>query len=483
MTESLLPVVVLIGRPNVGKSTLFNRLTRSRDALVADLPGLTRDRQYGRGRMGPVPYLVVDTGGFEPDSKQGITSAMAKQTRQALVEADHILFVVDGRDGLAPHDLEISMELRRFTEKVNIVVNKTEGMARATVNAEFYQLGLGEPMAISSAHGDGVGEMIEEVLAPYVTPEPETDETVDPELEAAPSAVAGEQGGDSEDASEKDWRVRIAVIGRPNVGKSTLINTLLGEERLVAFDQPGTTRDAISVEFERGGQSYTLIDTAGVRRRARVSEAIEKFSIIKTLQAIEACNVCILLLDAGESISDQDAHLAGHIMQSGRALVVAVNKWDLPDSDQRRWLKTEVERKFHFLSFAKFHFVSALKSQGIGALMRSVDAAYAAAMAKLSTPKITRVMQDAVQRQEPPRKGPIRPKLRYAHQGGQNPPIIVVHGNALNHISASYGRYLEGVFRKAFKLDGTPLRVEFRTGNNPYEKPARKGRQVKKVTR
>lgn len=476
MIETLLPVVVLIGRPNVGKSTLFNRLTRSRDALVADLPGLTRDRQYGRGRMGEVPYLVVDTGGFEPDSKQGISSAMAKQTRQALVEADHIMFVVDGRDGLAPHDLEIAMELRRFTDKVNVVVNKTEGMARATVIAEFHQLGLGDPIAISSAHGDGVGEMIEHVLERYVVPEPETEDTF-----SEPGSSDDPNKKDPE--AEKDWRVRIAVIGRPNVGKSTLINTLLGEERMVAFDQPGTTRDSISVEFERGGQSYTLIDTAGVRRRAKVSEAIEKFSVIKTLQAIEACNVCVLLLDAGESISDQDAHLAGHIMQSGRALVVGVNKWDLPDSDQRRWLKVEVERKFHFLSFAKFHFVSALKSQGIGELMRSVDAAYAAAMAKLSTPKITRVMQDAVQRQEPPRKGPIRPKLRYAHQGGQNPPIIVVHGNSLNHVSASYARYLEGVFRKAFKLDGTPLRVEFRTSTNPYEKPYRKGRQVKKTSR
>ncbi len=470
-SDGLLPVVVLIGRPNVGKSTLFNRLTRSRDALVADLPGLTRDRQYGRGRMGPIPYFVVDTGGFEPDSKQGISSAMAKQTRQALVEADIILFVVDGRDGLVPHDLDITQELRRHTDKVHVVVNKTEGMRRANVSAEFHELGLGEPMAISSAHGDGVAEMIEQVLLG------------DEALRAEPAAGKPDQPESGADAEqETDWRVRIAVIGRPNVGKSTLINTLLGEERMVAFDQPGTTRDSISVEFERAGQSYTLIDTAGVRRRAKVSQAIEKFSIIKTLQAIEACNVCILLLDAGETISDQDAHLAGHIMEAGRALVVAVNKWDLPDSEQRRWLKTEVERKFHFLSFARFHFVSALKAQGIGALLKSVDAAYAAAMSKLSTPKITRVMQAAVQRQEPPRKGPIRPKLRYAHQGGQNPPIIVVHGNALNHISASYTRYLEGVFRKEFKLDGTPLRVEFRTSSNPYEKPVRKGRQTKKVS-
>lgn len=471
MTDTLLPVVVLIGRPNVGKSTLFNRLTRSRDALVADLPGLTRDRQYGRGRMGPFPYLIVDTGGFEPDSKHGISSAMAKQTRQALVEADHILFIVDGRDGLVPHDLDISQELRRFTKKVSVVVNKTEGMRRATVSAEFYELGLGEPMAISSAHGDGVGEMIDYALLgdQELEPPPELEEdAVDPDVPVT---------------EQTDWRIRIAVIGRPNVGKSTLINTLLGEERMVAFDQPGTTRDSISVEFERAGQLYTLIDTAGVRRRAKVSEAIEKFSVIKTLQAIEACNVCVLLLDAGESISDQDAHLAGHIMESGRALVVAVNKWDLPDADQRRWLKTEVERKFHFLSFARFHFVSALKAQGIGSLLRSVDAAYAAAMSKLSTPKITRVMLAAVQRQEPPRKGSIRPKLRYAHQGGQNPPIIIVHGNALNHVSASYARYLEGVFRKEFKLEGTPLRVEFRTSTNPYEKPFRKGRQVSKVNR
>ncbi len=467
----LLPVVVLLGRPNVGKSTLFNRLTRSRDALVADLPGLTRDRQYGRGRVGPIPYFVVDTGGFEPDSKHGISSAMARQTRQALVEADIVLFVVDGRDGLVPHDMDISQELRRYTDKVHVVVNKTEGMRRDSVNAEFHELGLGEPIAISSAHGDGVAEMIEHVLV--------GDEPV--AVRSEPPEESG-QASDENASPPEDRRVRIAVIGRPNVGKSTLINTLLGEERMVAFDQPGTTRDSIAVEFERGGRSYTLIDTAGVRRRSRVSEAIEKFSIIKTLQAIEACNVCILLLDAGESISDQDAHLAGHIMEAGRALVVAVNKWDLPDAEQRRWLKTEVERKFHFLSFARFHFVSALKARGIGALLKSVDAAYGAAMSRLSTPKITRVMQAAVQRQEPPRKGPIRPKLRYAHQGGQNPPIIVVHGNALNHVPATYVRYLEGVFRKAFKLDGQPLRVEFRTSNNPYEKPERGRRQPKKAS-
>ncbi len=481
--NSLLPVVVLIGRPNVGKSTMFNRLTRSRDALVADLPGLTRDRQYGRGRMGPVPYLIVDTGGFEPDSRTGISSHMAKQTRQALVEADYIIFVVDGRDGLVPHDLDIGMELRRHTDKVTVVVNKTEGMARTTVSAEFFQLGLGEPVAVSSAHGDGVAEMIDQVLESEAKAVQEEAARLAAEQtdEQAPAPAFDPDNPTS--TPVEDWRIRIAVIGRPNVGKSTLINTLLGEERVVAFDQPGTTRDSISIDFERAGQRYTLIDTAGVRRRARVSEAIEKFSVIKTLQAIEACNVCVLLLDAGESISDQDAHLAGHIMEAGRALVVAVNKWDLPDSDQRRWLKVEVERKFHFLSFARFHFVSALKAQGIGSLLKSVDRAYMAAMAKLSTPKITRVLHDAVTRQEPPRKGPIRPKLRYAHQGGQNPPIIIVHGNALNHVSASYTRYLEGVFRREFKLDGTPLRVEYRTSANPYEKPQRKGRQVKKVKR
>lgn len=453
-----LPVIAIIGRPNVGKSTLFNRLTRSRDALVADLPGLTRDRQYGRGRMGDLPYLVVDTGGFEPDSKSGVSSAMARQTRQAVVEADRVLFVVDGRDGLTPHDRDIADEIRRHSGKVHLLVNKVEGMSAATVSAEFYELGLGEPIAVSSAHGDGVPAMIEWVLQPFV-PEQAMSDTQDDEV------------GEADETQPADDRpIRIAVIGRPNAGKSTLINTLLGEERLVAFDQPGTTRDAVEVPFSQAGRDYILVDTAGVRRRARVSEAIEKFSVIKTLQAIATSNVCILLLDAASGVSEQDAHLAGHIVQAGRALVVAVNKWDAVDSGDRDWFRQELDRKFHFLSFARFHYISALKARGLGQMLRSANDAHAAAFTRLPTPRLTRAIQEAVSRQEPPRRGGGRPKLRYAHQGGQNPPVVVIHGSALTGVPDSYVRYLEGWIREEFRLEGTPMRVELRTGNNPYVK-------------
>jgi GTP-binding protein len=459
-TQPVLPVVAIIGRPNVGKSTLFNRLTRSRDALVADMPGLTRDRQYGRGRMGDIPHIIVDTGGFEPESKTGVSSAMARQTRQAVVEADSILFVVDGRAGLTPHDQDIANEIRRQSQKVIVVVNKVEGMRGEHVSAEFHELGLGEPIPISSAHGDGVGEMLEHALRPFATDFEES------EL----NDEAGDGGSDEAQSSREDRPVRIAVIGRPNAGKSTLINTLLGQERLVAFDQPGTTRDSVEVEFEREGRAYTLIDTAGIRRRAKVSEAIEKFSVIKTLQAIEACNVCILLLDSVQGVSEQDAHLAGYIIEAGRALVVAVNKWDAKPGDDRDWFRQELDRKFHFLSFAKCHFISALKARGLGQMLRSADEAYAAATRKISTPKLTRSLQEAVSRQEPPRRKGGRPKLRYAHQGGQNPPIIVIHGSALSSVPASYIRYLEGWIRQEFSLQGTPLRIEMRSGKNPYVK-------------
>ncbi len=460
------PVVAIIGRPNVGKSTLFNRLTRSRDALVADMPGLTRDRQYGRGRMGDVPHIIVDTGGFEPESKTGVSSAMARQTRQAVVEADSILFIVDGRAGLTPHDQDIANEIRRQSQKVIVVVNKVEGMRSEQVSAEFHELGLGAPIAISSAHGDGVAEMIEYALEPFAQPEPDGGD----EGEANETELA---------ANDEERPVRIAVIGRPNAGKSTLINTLLGQERLVAFDQPGTTRDSVEVEFEREGRQYILIDTAGIRRRSRVSEAIEKFSVIKTLQAIEACNVCILLLDSVQGVSEQDAHLAGYIIEAGRALVVAVNKWDAKPGDDRDWFRQELDRKFHFLAFAKSHYISALKARGLGQLLRSADQAYAAATRKIPTPQLTRSLHEAVARQEPPRRKGGRPKLRYAHQGGQNPPVVVIHGSALSNIPDSYIRYLEGWFRKEFSLDGTPLRVEMRTGKNPYVKdePKKRGRK------
>jgi GTP-binding protein len=442
----MLPILVLVGRPNVGKSTLFNRLTRSRDALVADLPGLTRDRHYGRARVGDRRFIVVDTGGFEPVAKSGILHEMAKQTRTAIAEADAIVFLVDGRAGLTEQDRTIAKLLRRSGRPVFIAVNKTEGMASERAAAEFHELALGEPHPISAAHGENVEAVTE--LALSSIPEEA------PESEAAADGASG--------------TVKVAIIGRPNVGKSTLVNTLLGEERVITFNEPGTTRDAIYLDFERAGRRYTLIDTAGVRRRGKVFEAVEKFSVVKTLQAIEDANVVVLLLDADEGASEQDAHLAGYILEAGRALVVAVNKWDRVPTSQREEVKRELDRKLGFLAFARHHYISALAGTGVTAILRSVDAAYAAAMAKLPTPKLTRALATAILRQQPPRAGKGRPKLRYAHQGGQNPPLIVIHGTALTHIPATYRRYLEHFFLEAFQLRGTPLRIQFKTAANPY---------------
>ena len=441
------PVIALVGRPNVGKSTLFNRLTRSRDALVADIPGLTRDRHYGEGRVGERPFLVIDTGGFEPVAKVGIMHEMAKQTKQAVAEADVVIFLVDGRQGLTPHDKTITDFLRKSGRSVMLVVNKSEGMKYTSVTADFYELGLGDPYVISAAHGDGVADLVEEALDKALSQKTELEET-----------------------EEKIFGTKIAIVGRPNVGKSTLVNTLLGEERVIAFDMPGTTRDSIEIPFERNDRHYTLIDTAGIRRRGKVFEAIEKFSVVKTLQSISEANVVVLLLDAQQDISEQDAHIAGFVLESGRALVVGVNKWDGLTSDRRDEIKMDIDRKLSFLSFAKFHYISALKSTGVTLLMKSVDAAYAAAMAKLPTPQLTRALQEAVDHQQPRRKGSIRPKLRYAHQGGQNPPIIVIHGNALDAIDANYKRFLEKHFRDTFALVGTPLRIELRSGKNPFSK-------------
>ncbi|NEX62623.1 ribosome biogenesis GTPase Der [Noviherbaspirillum galbum] len=442
------PVIALVGRPNVGKSTLFNRLTRSRDALVADLPGLTRDRHYGEGRIGERPFLVIDTGGFEPVAKEGIMHEMAKQTKQAVAEADAVVFLVDGRQGMTPHDKTITDFLRKAGRPVLLVVNKAEGMKYTSVTADFYELGLGDPYVISAAHGDGVPDLVNEVLDQIEAQKPA-------EIEAEPAPARG---------------IKIAIVGRPNVGKSTLVNTLLGEERVIAFDMPGTTRDSIEIPFERDGKHYTLIDTAGIRRRGKVFEAIEKFSVVKTLQSISEANVVLLLLDAQQDISEQDAHIAGFILESGRALVVGINKWDGLTSDKRDAIKIDIERKLHFLFFAKFHFISALNNSGIGPLMKSIDSAYAAAMAKLTTPRLTRALIEAVEHQQPRRKGSIRPKMRYAHQGGQNPPIIVIHGNALDAIDDNYKRYLEKHFRETFSLTGTPLRIELRSGKNPFAK-------------
>ena len=441
------PVIALIGRPNVGKSTLFNRLTRSRDALVADLPGLTRDRHYGEGRIGERPFLVIDTGGFEPVAKEGIVHEMAKQTRQAIVESDVVVFIVDGRQGLTPHDKTITDFLRKSGRQVMLVVNKSEGMKYTSVTADFYELGLGDPYVISAAHGDGVADLVDQALD---------------------IAIEGKPQEENEEATQRG--IKIAIVGRPNVGKSTMVNTLLGEERVIAFDMPGTTRDSIEIPFERNGKHYTLIDTAGIRRKGKVFEAIEKFSVVKTLQSISEANVVLLLLDAQQDISEQDAHIAGFILESGRALVVGINKWDGLTSDYRDHIKREIDRKLTFLTFAKFHYISALKSTGIMQMLKSIDAAYAAAMAKLPTPQLTRALQEALDHQQPRRKGSIRPKLRYAHQGGQNPPIIVIHGNALESIESSYKRYLEKHFRDSFSLTGTPLRIEFRSGTNPFSR-------------
>ena len=423
-------------------------MTRSRDALVADLPGLTRDRHYGEGRMGERPFLVIDTGGFEPVAKEGIMHEMALQTRQAVAEADIVMFIVDGRQGLTPHDKTITDFLRKSGRKVMLVVNKSEGMKYTSVTAEFYELGMGDPYVISAAHGDGVLDLVNEAIDVAVQQRPEEAEEFDP----------------------ADHGVKIALVGRPNVGKSTLINTLVGEQRVIAFDMPGTTRDSIEVPFEKGGKHYTLIDTAGIRRRGKVFEAIEKFSVVKTLQSISEANVVVLMLDAQQDISEQDAHIAGFILETGRALVVAVNKWDGLTSDVRDQVKNDIDRKLNFLDFAETKFISALKGTGINHLMKAIDTAYAAATAKLSTPRLTRALQEAIEKQEPKRKGSTRPKMRYAHQGGQNPPIIVIHGNALDGITEPYKRYLEKHFRDTFDLIGTPLRIELKSGKNPFAK-------------
>lgn len=441
------PVIALVGRPNVGKSTLFNRLTGTRDAIVADFAGLTRDRHYGNGHLGKREYIVIDTGGFEPDAGEGIYREMAKQTRQAVAESDVVLFVVDARAGLSAQDHEIAQYLRRLGKPTILVANKAEGMTQGVQLAEFFELGLGEVLPVSSAHGQGVRGMLERAL----------------------NAIPG-FSEDEEDAQEPvEGVIRLAVAGRPNVGKSTLINAWLGEERLVAFDLPGTTRDAISVPFERDGQKFELIDTAGLRRKGRVFEAIEKFSVVKTLQAIESAHVVLLLLDATQGVTDQDAHIAGYILESGRAVVLAINKWDAVDSYQREQIERQIETRLAFLKFASLHLISARKRQGLGPVWKSIVQAQASAMRKMPTPMLTRLLQEAVAFQAPQKVGMYRPKMRYAHQGGMNPPVIVIHGNSLEHVPDAYKRFLEGRFRKAFDLMGTPLRIEFKTSDNPYK--------------
>jgi GTP-binding protein len=439
----VLPVIALVGRPNVGKSTLFNVLTRTRDALVADVPGLTRDRKYGYARVGERRCVMVDTGGLV-ETVAGVERLMAEQTMKAVQEADRVLFLVDARAGCSPSDLHVADVLRRAGKPVLVVVNKAESLDPDMATADFHQLGFGDPVAISATHVEGVWSLMERALegcpAPELEPEP------------------------SEDADD----IRVAVVGRPNVGKSTLINRLLGEERLVTFDQPGTTRDTVYVPFERDGQGYVLIDTAGVRRRARVSEAIEKFSIVKTLQAIEHAHVVVGVIDAHDTVAEQDASLLGMVVEQGRALVVAVNKWDGIPPDQRQAIRDGLDLRLDFLRFAPVHFISARHGTGVGELMVAVRAAYRAAMRELPTKELTSALEQAVAVHQPPLVRGRRIKLRYAHQGGRNPPIVVIHGNQTQHVPATYRRFLENHFREVFRLEGTPLRIEFRTDDNPF---------------
>ncbi|MEE9343218.1 MAG: ribosome biogenesis GTPase Der [Gammaproteobacteria bacterium] len=440
------PVIALVGRPNVGKSTLFNRLTRSRDALVADFPGLTRDRQYGDGRVGEKPYIVIDTGGLVTGAEEGIDEYMAEQVWMAIDEADCILFLLDARDGINLSDEHISERLRRTGKPIFLVLNKADGQNSDAILMDAYALGLGEPAAIAASRGSGVTRLMDHVLESFPDAPEQSDQIEDP-LEG----------------------IKVAVVGRPNVGKSTLINRILGEERVLAFDEPGTTRDSIHIPFEREGQKYTLIDTAGVRRRSRVNEMIEKFSVVKTLKAIIDSHVVVLVLDAhSEGVAEQDATLAGHIIEQGRAVVIAINKWDGLDNEQKEWYKRELERRLPFMDFAEQFFISALHGTGVGHLYEAIDQAYHAARIDIATPDLTRMVEKAVQSHQPPLVRGRRIKLRYAHQGGHNPPLIVIHGNQTNRLPHTYKRYLINYFRSALKLTGTPLRVQFNTSDNPF---------------
>ncbi|QEP45023.1 ribosome biogenesis GTPase Der [Ectothiorhodospiraceae bacterium BW-2] len=446
----MVPLIALVGRPNVGKSTLFNALTRRRDALVANFPGLTRDRQYGHGVVGESPYRLIDTGGLT-GSGESIDALMERQALQAVEEADAVLFLVDGREGVSAADEAIAKVLRQFGKPLWLVVNKTDRVDTEVALVEFYQLGLGEPIPIAAVHNRGVRSLMTQVLQ-----------------HEALQLESGEARDDPEGG------IKVAVVGRPNVGKSTLINRILGELRVVVFDMPGTTRDTIYIPFERDGQHYTLIDTAGVRRRARVKQTVEKFSVIKTLQAIDDAHVVVMLLDAHESISEQDAHLLGYVLEAGRALVVAVNKWDGLESDARQQIRDQLTLKLPFLSFAKCHFISALHGSGVGDLFGSICQAYNAALRDLATPRLTELLQSFVAAHPPPLVNGRRIKLRYAHQGGRNPPVIVIHGNQTAALPESYRRYLENSYREALHLQGTPVSIELKQGENPYaNKPNR----------
>lgn len=444
------PIIALVGRPNVGKSTLFNKLTRSRDALVADHAGLTRDRIYGIADIDGCSFILIDTGGLteQSDSMSGL---MRQQAQLAIEEADVVFFLVDGRAGLTAADQDVATQLRTADKPVILVVNKSEGERREIIAADFYSLGLGEPQVISATQNRGLTALLSELR------------------KVTPNVISVDNEVDEASSEDESQRIKLAVMGRPNVGKSTLINRILGEERVVAFDEPGTTRDSIYIPFEKDNRQYTLIDTAGVRRRSKVSEMLEKFSIVKTLQALEEANVVVLVLDAHEGIVEQDLHLAGLIIQSGRAVVIAVNKWDGLEKSEREWVASHVERRLPFLNFAKTHFISALNGSGVGLLFKSVNQAYDSAMAQLPTPRLTRVLEDAVADHQPPLVRGRRIKFRYAHLGGKNPPRIIIHGNQTDSTPQSYRRYLENTFRDVLNLQGTPIMIEFKKGDNPFK--------------
>lgn len=436
------PVLALVGRPNVGKSTIFNRITHSRDALVADLAGLTRDRKYGNAEYEDRQFVVIDTGGLTGES-MGIDAEMAQQSMLAIEEADILLFIVDGRHGLHPGDSAIAQHLRRQEKPVILVVNKTDGIDPDVAQAEFYALGFAQMVPAAASHGRGMSRLLETAFA---------------DLPPVEIEVEREKTG-----------IQIGVIGRPNVGKSTLVNRMLGEERVVVFDMPGTTRDSIYIDYIRNEKPYTIIDTAGIRRRKNISETVEKFSIVKTLQAVEDANVVILLIDAQEGLVDQDLHLLGYAIDKGRALVVAVNKWDGLDIEQKERIKSELDRRLRFIEYAAIHFISALHGSGVGKLYDSIEAAYTAATQRTSTSRLTRILEDAVDDHPPPMINGRRIKLRYAHTGGHNPPIVVIHGNQVDQVPNSYKRYLEKTFRRELNLTGTPVRIEFKSHDNPYE--------------
>lgn len=472
------PVIALVGRPNVGKSTLFNRLTRSRDALVANFPGLTRDRKYGQGQLNGTDFIVIDTGGID-GSEQGIEVKMAEQSLLAIEEADIVLFLVDARAGLTAADIAIAQHLRRREKPTVLVANKIDGIDADSHIAEFYQLGLGEISPIAASQGRGVSQLIQEVLAPYQTAESpaESTETFDDEFDFTETALDFTEidptdmetvYSDDEEAETEDKPIKIAIVGRPNVGKSTLTNRILGEDRVVVYDMPGTTRDSIYIPMERDGQQYTIIDTAGVRKRGKVTLTVEKFSVIKTLQAIQDANVVLLTIDAREGISDQDLSLLGFILNTGRALVIVVNKWDGLSQDIKDSIKSELDRRLDFIDFARVHFISALHGSGVGNLFESVNEAYQSATKRYSTSLLTRILQMATDEHQPPMIAGRRIKLKYAHPGGHNPPIIVVHGNQVDKLPDSYKRYLSNYYRRSLQIIGSPIRILFQDGDNPY---------------